>query len=252
MSMKVDMDLGCPECQTTFRATLFRSIWGEFPENRELVFSDKINVVSCPNCNFKSRMISSLLYVDMNRQFAVWYEPKPDVGVDKDTGIYAAMYGAASFYAKAPRIPDWGNFKRVITEYETGIRTASPIIAQHLKSPAELLTTLATHLKERPVDDKGHSLEQGHIAPEKTKTNPSVKTARVNTNTSEKFEHPKRQKHFEDYPVPIQMLFVVYGLGNSATFCYLTWTHFSCCAFDLVYNEIRALVWPIYWLVRLL
>ena len=139
MSMRVNTDLGCPECGKSFAASVYRSIWGEFPENRELVFSDQINVVTCPACGFKAILTFSLLYVDMNREFAVWYEPVPDIRIETDSQTYAKMFGPDSFYAKAPRISDWDTFKQVIIEFESGLRRAQRISPEQLKSPLELL-----------------------------------------------------------------------------------------------------------------
>jgi hypothetical protein len=125
MSRKVEVEAHCVNCECDFKASLFRSIWGEQPENREIVFNDTINVVVCPHCQTRIRVPFSLLYEDVDRQFAVWYEPEPDPTIDKDTRMYAAMFGPDCFYVTAPRVFDWEGFKRAILRFGGGELRAS-------------------------------------------------------------------------------------------------------------------------------
>ena len=47
---------------------------------------------------------------------------------------YAKMFGTNSYYAKAPRISDWEEFKRVVKEYDDGIRVGGPIEKMDIKA----------------------------------------------------------------------------------------------------------------------
>ena len=67
------------------------------------------------------------MYVDVEKGFAVWWEPQHDEGIDADAKSYAAAFGADSYYAKAPRVKDWDEFKRTIRRYYTGELKANPI-----------------------------------------------------------------------------------------------------------------------------
>src|ERR1041385_4553550 len=118
MSKTFSIELSCPFCQSDFPATLYRTIWIEDSENRKLVFEDKINVVTCPNCGRESHVQSSLLATNVREHIAVWYEPYPDPQVEEDLRLYAKHMGADSFYATAPRIRDWAAFKEKIVELE--------------------------------------------------------------------------------------------------------------------------------------
>lgn len=44
------------------------------------------------------------------------------------------MFGVNSYYAKAPRISDWEEFKRVVKEYDDGIRVGGPIEKMDIKA----------------------------------------------------------------------------------------------------------------------
>lgn len=44
------------------------------------------------------------------------------------------MQKCLGYYAKAPRISDWEEFKRVVKEYDDGIRVGSPIEKMDFKA----------------------------------------------------------------------------------------------------------------------
>src|ERR1035441_5129742 len=99
VSKQLPATICCPKCAHSFSATLYRSLWIEYPENRSLVFEDKINVVTCPACNSKTTLPFALLCTNVNKQIAVWYEPYPDAVVDEDVRRYVKHFGPGSFYA---------------------------------------------------------------------------------------------------------------------------------------------------------
>ena len=127
MSKRVDATITCPQCGKQYPVKLYRTIWGEYEENRDLVMNDLINVLECPHCGFSFKAPYPFMYVDVKKGFAVWWEPQYDAGIDSDSRGYAGMFGANSFYAKAPRIADWDEFKQVIQEYYQGIRVGGKI-----------------------------------------------------------------------------------------------------------------------------
>lgn len=120
MSKRVDATITCPKCGKQYPVQLFRTIWGEHEENRNLVMNDEINVPKCPHCGFSFKAPYPFMYVDVKEGFAVWWEPQYDSGIDSDAQGYARMFGPNSYYAKAPRIADWEKFKQVIQEYYQG------------------------------------------------------------------------------------------------------------------------------------
>ena len=120
MSKQIEAKLTCPNCHHQFSFTLYRTIWGEYPDNRELVMSDSINVATCPFCKTTSKLDFSFFYTNQPQHFAVWWEPEYDSQIDTDSQGYARMLGADSYLANAPRIKDWNEFKDTILKFETG------------------------------------------------------------------------------------------------------------------------------------
>lgn len=120
MSKRIKAKITCPSCSKQFDFTLFRSIWGEYPENRELVMSDKINVATCPSCNQATKLEFPFIYTNVNQHFAVWWEPEFDAQIDSESRGYATMLGEGNYLAAAPRIKNWKEFKNTILKFENG------------------------------------------------------------------------------------------------------------------------------------
>jgi Zn ribbon nucleic-acid-binding protein len=116
MSKKVELDLECPQCQAAFKATLYRTIWVEFPEHMDLIEKDQINVVHCPACGFSEMPPFPFLATNVRKKIAVWYEPIPDKIIDSDIELYRQHYGEDSYLANAPRIKSWEEFKMCLTQ----------------------------------------------------------------------------------------------------------------------------------------
>ena len=101
-----------------------------------MVMEDKINIAKCPSCGHQFHLPLAMMYVDVQKGFAVWWEPNHDSGVDSDSDSYAKMFGANRYYAKAPRISEWEEFKRVVKENDDGIRVGGPIEKMDIKALA--------------------------------------------------------------------------------------------------------------------
>jgi Zn ribbon nucleic-acid-binding protein len=116
VSKKVELELDCPRCQTAFKAALYRTIWVEFPENMDLIQKDQINLVQCPACGFSEMPPFPFLATNVKKKIAIWYEPIPDKNIASDIESYRRHHGEDSFYAKAPRIKDWVEFKSRLSQ----------------------------------------------------------------------------------------------------------------------------------------
>lgn len=138
MSKRVKIAITCPECHGYYEDNFFRTIWGEHEANRQMVMEDRINIATCPHCGHKFHLPLAMMYVDVDKGFAVWWEPNHDPGVDSDTAGYRKLMGPNSYYAKAPRIADWEEFKQVINEYYDGKRECQPIDPSQFKSISSL------------------------------------------------------------------------------------------------------------------
>lgn len=111
MSKKIEASVKCSKCAHTFNVSLYRSLWLEYPENLELVKTNKLNRFECPQCRYENQIPFSCLCVNAKKGIAVWYEPFPDKYIDEDIENYRKSMGASSFYARAPRIHEWNKFR---------------------------------------------------------------------------------------------------------------------------------------------
>ena len=118
MSKRVPARITCPSCKAHFDVELYRSLWVEDPQNRRLVADDQLNLVTCPHCHVSTRLEFPVLCTNVQRKIAIWYEPYPDPAVDDDMRQYAQHFGPNSFYAQAPRVRNWDDFKAKLTEME--------------------------------------------------------------------------------------------------------------------------------------
>ncbi len=121
MSKQVEVTITCPNCSTNFKTTLYRTIWGEYPENRNLVMNDQINTVKCTSCHVAIKIPMPFMYTNKEKNFAVWWEPHYDPQIDNDINVYKQTTGPDSYFSTAPRIADWQAFKETIKKFETGV-----------------------------------------------------------------------------------------------------------------------------------
>ncbi len=119
MSRKLEAQMQCPGCMHAFDISLYRTVWIEYPENRRLIFEDKINRFDCPRCRTNVNSYFPFMATNVERQIAVWYEPEHDPAIDKVIAGFKKIMGANSFYAMAPRVADWVAFKATIEQLET-------------------------------------------------------------------------------------------------------------------------------------
>ena len=147
MSKRVEAKITCPNCNHQFDFTLYRSIWGEYPENRDLVMSDKINVAKCPNCLRFTKLQFPFIYTNANQHFAVWWEPTHDPQIDSDAASYAKIMGPGNYLATAPRIEDWFEFKETIQKFENSdLKGKKPVMSDEMGKQME---GFLKHLKDQ-------------------------------------------------------------------------------------------------------
>lgn len=151
MSKRIEAKITCPNCKHQFDYTLYRSIWGEYPENRELVMSDQINVAACPSCLVSTKLQFPFIYTNSKQFFAVWWEPEYDPQIDSDSAGYAKMLGENNYLATAPRVKDWNEFKQTIQKFEKGELKGQPgQISSEMKGQMEgFLSSLQDKSKKK-------------------------------------------------------------------------------------------------------
>ena len=161
MSKLVKATITCPHCGKSYSASLFRTLWGEDEHTRNEVLNDKINICTCPHCNYSFKAPFPFMYVDVKQGFAVWWEPVHDADIDEDAKGYAKLFGPKSYYATAPRIADWNEFKEVIQKYYRGELHGGKIERVNIAALKESMTastaieTLATISQIAAKKNKG-------------------------------------------------------------------------------------------------
>lgn len=120
MSKRVEVTATCPNCGKQYQGNLFRTVWGEHDSLRSAVMNNNINILECPHCGHKFHAPLAMLYVDVVKQFAVWWEPVYDPQIDEMTAGFSKMLGHGNYYETAPRISDWEEFKETINRYYSG------------------------------------------------------------------------------------------------------------------------------------
>ncbi len=175
MSKKVGAHIKCPSCGTETEFHLYRSLWIEDPENRKMVFEDRVNLFECPSCGRSERAQFPFLCTNKELGLAVWYEPYRDAAIDKDVEGYKKQMGANSFYATAPRISDWEDFKRKIIEIENtcegvdiGIEISDES-ATAFKGFIDYISAEVKSTKSNPEEETKNveGNNNGHVAPQK-------------------------------------------------------------------------------------
>jgi len=156
MSKQVGAMLKCPKCGAEKEAQLYRSLWIEDPKNREMVFKDKVNIFECAGCGFSERLAFSLLCTNKDKKFAIWYEPAPDPAVDKDIADYKKHMGPNSYFARAPRIEDWEEFKATIVDLETS--RAKPNVKPSVEIKAAFDQFVGDPAKDGPAPERRRGL----------------------------------------------------------------------------------------------
>lgn len=152
MSMQLDAMITCPHCGHKFAAKIYRTLWVEEPKNRELFLNDEVNKIVCPSCKVASPLYeqTSLLCVDVKLGVAVWHEPRPDNQISIDQELYRKHMGEDSFYAKAPRISKWEDFKKKFLEMETeAIKNKTTPNAKLSDNAQSIIHGFAEHIKSK-------------------------------------------------------------------------------------------------------
>lgn len=133
MSKRIPATITCNKCSTQFRVELYRSIWVEYSENLALIIEDRINTFTCKKCSELVKVDFPFLCTNVKKGFAVWYEPYPDIQIDKDVQEYITLLGKDSFYAKAPRISNWRDFKALVVKLDEELKI--PVTKKNINVP---------------------------------------------------------------------------------------------------------------------
>jgi Zn ribbon nucleic-acid-binding protein len=76
MTLKEQIPIDCPQCKETTPTLIWRTLNVDVdPEDKELLFTGKINVFKCAKCGHEAGIETPLMYHDMRLAFVVQYYP---------------------------------------------------------------------------------------------------------------------------------------------------------------------------------
>ena len=157
MSKRLDATITCPKCSHNFLTKLYRTLWVEDPDNMALVLNDQVNTITCPRCNLYHRLEFPFLCTNVKRGFALWYEPYHDRQIDKDAADFHKHMGADSFYAKAPRVSDWEEFKRKLLELDASSPNQLPT-AKEFPEMQKSLAGFVRYIEQQKKKQQGNAI----------------------------------------------------------------------------------------------
>lgn len=157
MSQILDATITCPRCGKQYPVKLFRTIWGENPSLRAKVMNDEVNICTCPGCSHSFHAPLAMMYVDVDKKFAVWWEPEYDSGIEEMTAGFTKMLGPGNYYVTAPRITGWEDFKETINKYYRGELKGQSDEATRAQEQrmAGVMNNLAANMKQQQKKNSG-------------------------------------------------------------------------------------------------
>ncbi len=121
MSRKIKVHASCPYCGFRQAVSIYTSINVTLePQLRKKVFDNALNRFTCRDCRKTSLVGINVIYHDMNKKFAVWFNPGeniPEVDMAALMKVSKSM-GIGEYLFKAPKTSSWEEFKKTIRELE--------------------------------------------------------------------------------------------------------------------------------------
>lgn len=119
MSDSKMVDFYCPRCGAPGEVCIYTSVNVTLdPHLKEEIFSDELNTFECAKCGATGFQESCVLYHDMHRRIAVWFEPNGcDASETKRAlQVMTRAAGNGEHLANAPATNNWETFKKTIRE----------------------------------------------------------------------------------------------------------------------------------------
>lgn len=121
MSREIEVDVTCQACLFKEVVPVFTAVNVTMdPDLRDMIFEDKLNRFTCPNCGKSNVLPVNLMYHDMDLKFAVWFTPEGEMLEDEKVIFdeVARSMGIGDYLSKAPATSTWEDFKNKILEFE--------------------------------------------------------------------------------------------------------------------------------------
>lgn len=118
MSKLQSYNIPCPECKMSNEQKVFHSINTSIDNAALKIVNDEINFVHCPHCNNKFQVKTGLLFNNMEKTYAVYYNPTTFETIDEECRNIKKMFGENFYLAIPSKFSDWDLFKNEIRRKE--------------------------------------------------------------------------------------------------------------------------------------
>jgi predicted amidophosphoribosyltransferase len=111
MSKIQSYDIPCPECKIPSNHNIFHSINTSFDNAVFKILNDEINFVECPHCFNRFQVKTGLLFNNMIRMYAVYYNPRSFESMEQEEQGLKKMLGNNFYLSNSSKFYDWELFK---------------------------------------------------------------------------------------------------------------------------------------------
>jgi len=153
MSKILNNSIECNNCKTISQQTVWYSINTSVENAAEKILNDEINFFVCPNCNFKHHIPVGLLFNNMSKQYAVYYNPITFEVINKESIGIKKMFGDSFYLGNPIKFNDWEQFKNEIRKLEL-----RPIL-----DPASAVDTMSANMQKVLQPETGMSKSQKRV-----------------------------------------------------------------------------------------
>jgi len=118
MSQLVKHDIVCPKCKEISQQSIFHSVNTIIDNVAIKLFNDEINFVTCNDCGNKFQVKTSLLFNNMEKHYALYYNPISFENIDLECIGMKNMLGENHYLTNPTKFKDWELFKKEIKRRE--------------------------------------------------------------------------------------------------------------------------------------
>jgi hypothetical protein len=119
MSKCVTYSLPCPECKEFGEYQIFHSVNTSIDDIVAKLLNDKINFVRCMHCGNIFHVKTGLLFNNMKKMYAMYYNPISFDLNEKESTDLKGMFGNNFYLANPSRFKDWQLFKEELKGKES-------------------------------------------------------------------------------------------------------------------------------------
>jgi hypothetical protein len=118
MSKSVSYNIPCPECKEFGEYQIFHSVNTNLFDVISKLLNDKINFVKCEHCGNIFHVKTGLLFNNMEKMYAIYYNPDSFELNEKESIDIKRMLGDNFYLANPSRFKDWELFKKELKRKE--------------------------------------------------------------------------------------------------------------------------------------